>query len=240
MRSLIKLVLAIVIAWFTIVVVIPALLLAWLLYFGSKHQQEKEKEAASLEMPVEAKQNYCIDILYSKSVDSYTNKTYLTRVKSIDIGYPTIEYRKSKSGTKEEYLNVNVLGMLPTEPIVSIELAVRARDNYSNTKAIKFRIHGSEEEISLDVSTTEKGAYYIDFSKGSKNYEELLKVTPEGSIPKLRASSMEVTGKKSTILLTADVKENRYRKLPLLLEIRRAVDCITNPPEIPKEFTVVE
>lgn len=253
MRSLIKIVLGILLAWFIITVVIPFGFIVLLLVVGSMSQQEHKKEVVStkeevvsakeesviVDAKVSPEQNSCLDLMYSKIENPYVPDTYLSRVKKISISR-SFKYHKPADGTAEQNLEVRLQDMTTSDTKVSVE--IRPNKSKILLNSINFKLHGSEEEISLDVSNTPKGAHYIDFSKGSKNYEELLKVTQEGSTPKLRASSIE-TGKKSKILLTAEITDppaHEYNGAPLLLKIRNAVDCITNPPEIPKDFTVVE
>lgn len=247
MRSLIKIVLGILLAWFIITVVIPFGFIVVLLVIGSMSHQEQKKEVVStkeesviVDDKVSTEQNYCLDLMYSKIANPYLPDTYLSRVKKISISR-SFKYYKTANSTAEQNIEVRLQDMTTSDTKVSVE--IRPNKSRLLLNSITFKLHGSEEEINLDVLNTTKGAHYIDFSKGSKNYEELLKATPEGTIPKLRASSIEVTGKKSKILLTAEITDppaHEYNGTPLLLKIRNAVDCITNPPEIPKDFTVVE
>jgi hypothetical protein len=243
MRSLIKLVLAILIAWFTIVVVIPALAWSWVLYKGVSANKEKQqvKETKSID---------CIKVLYTTEVDPYTNKKILKKIEQAYISFPYsgLEYYKANSAqsTFTYRLTLKNVNYFPTsDPRVKIDLSLSMSTvstiDASSIKRINFKVKDSTEEVSLAVSMDDKQGYYFDFSKGTENYETLSNLATSSSTPVVAASSISIINKKSPELVTASFGDNGWGDYtPFLVRLKELTHCVNNPPKIPKDFIVVE
>jgi hypothetical protein len=135
--------------------------------------------------------------------------------------------------------------------VLDITTAQTSVIDIASIKVIKFKLSGSEDEISLEVSRELiKGSehphspqyqYYIDLSKGTSNYKALESV-PDRWNDKIWGSSVVLIKDGASEMVTADSSEcNWFCTIPPAIpRLKELTYCVNNPPNIPKDFVVFE